>query len=131
VEKNAFIRSLVSTAVALVVVGLIVLFMPKMPLAPKGVVLPVGPVSSVKVKPEDVAFYDSLSVPLNFKAVGWLNIRYHVLNQTSEAIEKVNAYAKELAAKAGGNGIILDIAIHAGRSDLAVQVLEGQVIYTR
>ncbi len=125
-------RTFVAVIVAAIVVYLITLTMPLYTISPKGIVLPVGKGHQVIANSNKVALFDELSAPISFNSIGWVNVEYHTLQGGVDVEQRVQDFAQALAAKAGGNGIIVNLKGHTLSStpkELSIQILRGQVIY--
>lgn len=124
------LRTIISLIIALICMAIIYVTMPTYSITPKGIVLP----SDGAKQPfhGEVKLYTDLTAPLNAKVIGKISIEYHDVNPTINAEKKVIAKAKYLAAKAGGNGLIIRIgqSIQSTPSFLKVLEAQGSVIKT-
>jgi hypothetical protein len=124
-------RTFVAVIASAIVVYLITLTMPLHDISPKGIVLPIATGQKVLASSDQVMLFNQFSAPLTYRSVGWVNIEFHSLEGDIDAEQRVQTFAQKLAAKAGGNGVIVNVKGHTLPStskELSMQVLRGQVI---
>ncbi len=128
---NAISRSFISFIAAMLCITAVYLSMQTYAINPKGVVLPATD-QVYSPYPGNVTLYSPLTAPLNATVIGNISIEYHNVHSTRVAETKVIEKAKQLAAKAGGNGLIISIghSVKSTPSFLQVLALQGTVIKT-
>lgn len=126
--------SLVSVVLALLAVVIVYLLVPSTPITPQGIFLTVAP-SNLKTPliPNEVSFYNSVTAPYVYKKVGYINVQFYSKLATSGGEVKLQQYVREIAAKAGANGVIVMLFGHTipgtVRAALSSYIFRGIAIY--
>ncbi|MFW0072603.1 MAG: hypothetical protein AB8Z23_01370 [Coxiella-like endosymbiont] len=125
-------RSLVSVALASVAIVIVYLLVPSFPIIPRGVFLTVAP-SKMSFVPSEVNFYNPVTAPCAYKKIGYINVQFYSKGATPEGEAQLQQYVREIAAKAGANGVIVMLFGHtipgAVRVALSSYVFRGTAIY--
>ena len=105
--------------------------MPNYNLKPHGIVLPTH--GHYQPYQGQVQLYHEWNSPTNAVNIGKLTVEYHSKSYNQQASMRALAKAQQLAAKAGGNGLIYSIeqttaSTPTGQAKL---IIEGTVIYTQ
>lgn len=134
-DIDATKRTIGSLIIAAVVVVILYFTVSPVRIMPRGIVLPTGEKSSTaKIVPSGVNLFTTETSPLTYQTVGYINIEYHAPQGTSTVETTLYQYAKILAARAGGNGIIIDLFGHTVSSQVPASqsfyVLRGLVIFS-
>lgn len=102
---------------------------PSHPYKPRGVLLPakvVRPASSV----DQIQFYPVANAPSSYQTLGTIHIQLHYPESTQIAEKEILSYARQLAAKVGANGVIINRFVHSGKkSALSIYFFVGTAIY--
>lgn len=125
--------SLVGVALALVAVIIVYLLIPSTPpITPHGVFLPVAP-SEMPLAPNKVSFYNPVTAPYAYKKLGYINVQFYSKEATPAGGAQLQQYVREIAAKAGANGVIVTLFGHtipgAVREALSSYIFRGTAIY--
>lgn len=105
---NATVRSIISFIISIMCVAIVYLSMKTYEINPKGVVLPATD-KIYKPYSGNVTIYSSLTAPFNATVIGNISIEYHNIHFSQDAETKAIEKTKNLAAQAGGNGLIISI----------------------
>lgn len=109
-EKKQTVRVWISIIIALLVIAIIMLTLPRRVYAPRGILLP----AKIKYEPissTNVIFY--ASAPTDYQTLGLIRItRHYTATNNEEAEQEILNLAKQFAAQAGANGIIVRFFAH-------------------
>jgi len=123
-------RAAIGIIVGIIIVLLIIWSMPLYKHEARGIVLPVDGYETAYQGA--VQLYDKINAPFGATKVGSITVMYHTTTQSQNDINTVATKAKQLAAAAGGNGIVAVVGFSAGQpAPLQVAILKGQVIYSK
>lgn len=127
---NATKRSLISSTIALIVCAIIYVTMPNYYLAPQGIVLPTQ--GNYQPYQGQVQLYTAWSRPADALTIGKITVEYHSKVNNQQAALRAITKAKQLAAKAGGNGLVYSIEYSTASTPkgLAKLFIIGTVIRT-
>jgi hypothetical protein len=126
-------RTVLSSVIGLLALALAIWSLPPLQIEPRGIFLPAGktlqPISEQNVRFLDVP-------PLQFKSVGNIQITRHFSANSSDdlktAEEQILEKARQLAAQAGANGVVVRFFAHSDAdmrpTALAIYRLSGQAI---
>ena len=117
-------RSLVSVIVAAIVVLIVYLLVPATPILPCGIFLPINK-ALAPIPPTQVTFYNADSAPLAYQKIGYINVQFHTKSVTAEGEKQLEQYIRQLAAKVGANGVVINLFGHT----LPGQVPTSQASY--
>ena len=124
--------SLVGVALASIAVIIIYFLVPSAPIAPRGVFLTIAPLKTPLV-PNEVSFYSPVTTPYAYKKIGYINVQFYSKGATPEGEVQLQQYVREMAAKAGANGVIVMLFGHtipgAVRVALSSYIFRGIAIY--
>lgn len=99
---------------------------------PQGIVLPTQGNLRAPILPNQVNVFDTNSAPNSYRTLGQITVQLHTTDPSSDNEDTVLDYAKQLAAQAGGNGLILTGGGYTADAPaaLAMQVVIGLVVLT-
>lgn len=124
--------SLISVALASIAVIIVYFLVPSFPITPRGVFLTVAP-SKTPLVSSEVSFYNPVTAPCAYKKIGYINVQFYSKGITPEGEAQLQQYVREIAAKAGANGVIVMLFGHtipgAVRVALSSYVFRGTAIY--
>ena len=127
---NAISQNILNGAVAVVIAAVLWSVQPKIELKPHGILLPATAKTYPATTASQVQIYTS--APQSYTTVGQVNTAIH-FDQTDQATNQQNfqaslAFAQQLAATAGANGLLLQMA---GPTSGGVNPLDGFLIYAK
>lgn len=134
-SSDATRRSLFGVSLALVVIIVIYFLVPPTPpITPHGVFLTVATSNSkIPVIPNEVSFYNPVTAPYVYKKIGYVNVQFYSKSGTPEEEAQLQQYVREMAAKAGANGVIVVLFGHTipgvVRVALSSYIFRGTAIY--
>lgn len=122
-------RAWISALIAMIVLVLVTITMPPYNVDPKGIVLPL----QGKQAPYfgQVNIYEKLTTPANAEKLGSISLLYHAPKDTYVEQQAIVAAARHLAARAGGNALLIKQMGHTypdTPSAMAVMILRGAVL---
>ena len=124
--------SLVSVALASVAVIVVCLLVPSSPITPHGVFLTAAPSKTLMI-PSEVSFYSPVTVPYTYEKIGYINVQFYSKWATPKGEAELQQYVREIAAKAGANGVIVMLFGHTipgtVRAALSSYIFRGTAIY--
>lgn len=100
------VRSFSGFLVAFVLVLLVIGSMPRFPVEPCGIVLPVYGAKPYVVG--GMKLYEQAAMPLTAEPIGSVSMMYHTALPEAAAQRVFFKAVSQLAAKAGGNGVVLN-----------------------
>lgn len=124
--------SLVGVVLASIAVVIVYLLVPSTPITPHGVFLTVTP-SKMPLVPNEVSFYSPVTAPYAYKKIGYINVQFYSKGATPDGEAQLQRCVREIAAKAGANGVIVMLFGHtipgAVRVTLSSYIFRGTAIY--
>lgn len=124
-------RAWIAFVAAAVVTIATIMTMPRYNVSPKGIVLPLNGHHAAFLG--RVSVFDRATLPLDVKTIGAISLLYHSERDTPAAQQAVMQAARQMAAVAGGDGLMIFQMGHTypgTPSAMAVMVLRGSVVKT-
>jgi len=110
-KHRNFEANMIALLIAIIVFAVLYLLKPSYPFQPRGIILPM-----VQQLPDTsklpIKVYDSF--PINYKALAYVHAEAHTLNPNNADKQAMIGYAKQLAKKAGANGLVLQANVYQG-----------------
>ena len=110
-DADAGKRSTVAVVAALLIIAIIYFLVPSKPDTPKGIFLPSDKLMT-PVSLNSVNFFSPNSLPMAYRKIGQISVMLHSVDATVQGQIAIETYAKQLAASAGANGIIVTLFGH-------------------
>lgn len=131
-DADAKKREIISVIIAFIIVVIVYFLVPSKPAKPTGIFLPTHK-TMTPLSANNVNFYSSQNAPLAYQTIGYVSVMLHSVKPTPKEQTALLQHAKQLAAKAGANGVINVFVGHTLPHEVpapqAVYVLRGTAIY--
>lgn len=132
-NSDATKRSITAVVIAFIVVVIIYFSVSPLSISPRGILLPTTS-PQTPISTDQVSFYNTVTAPYAHEKLGYINVQYYSEMATPDGEAHLQQYVKQIAAKAGANGVIVTLYGHTMpgdvRKELSSYIFRGIAIYS-